>query len=616
MGLWNRAIRCAFIALACTVLGGAGCSDSAGSGTYYGYFWLARTADSRVLFSKTTGLITAEPSFATTVHVTLYSIPEADVTIPNIQTSNTSEATVSPSSLTFTRDDFGVPQTLTITGVDDFVSDGPQTYTVSFGAIQSTDTFYAKYEIPPLTGTNSDEDSAGITVTPVAGLVVTEAATTATFSVVLNSEPVADVVIPLSVNDATEASIDKTSLTFTPANWNTPQIVTVKGVNDDLDDGNQVFTVLVQAATSADPVYNGRDASDVSGTNNDNDTTGVTVTADACGLFTYEEPGAPDTFTVRLAAEPLANVDIAVSSSDTNEALVAPATLTFTAGDWNVAQTVTVTGKDGFGGATDVAYNIVLHPASVGDALYNALGNSTVPGINLHNDTVGVAVRTTCSSLTTTEAGGTGTFYMTLRSNPAAGVVVTANSSAPTEGTVAATYTFTAGDWFVRQLVTVTGVNEFIDDGNQAYNLTFSGVSAGAYNGPLTGLVNLSNTDNDTAGLTITPVSPPLPLTTTEGGGTAQFTVKLNSEPVAGVTIVFTSNDISEGLVTAGGTLNFDNTNWSLAQTVTVTGQPDDPDGNGSTVAYGITVNLAGSTDLVYKALIIGNIAATNNDVP
>ena len=46
---------------------------------------------------------------------------------------------------------------------------------------------------------NTDNDSAGITVTPTAGLTTTEAGGTATFTVVLNTQPTADVTIALTL---------------------------------------------------------------------------------------------------------------------------------------------------------------------------------------------------------------------------------------------------------------------------------------------------------------------------------------------------------------------------------------------------------------------------------
>ncbi len=431
----------------------------------------------------------------------------------------------------------------------------------------------------------------------------------------LNSEPVADVTIPLSVDDTTEAAVAPASLVFTAANWNVAQTVTITGQNDDLDDGNQAFTVLVQAATSADPVYNGRDGTDVTGSNTDNDAVGVTVTSDACGLFTYEAAGAPTTFTVRLNSEPTADVTIPVASSNTNEATVSPANLTFTASDWDTDQTVTVTGVDGFGGAgNDVAYNVNLGAAASADGGYNGLVIASVSGINLHNDSFGVAVRSTCQDTSTSEGGGTGTFYATLRSQPTADVVVTVNSSDTTEGTIAGTYTFTNANWFTRQSVTITGVNDDIDDGDIAFSLSFTGASAdGNFNGGLTGSLNLTNVDNDSAALVITPVVPPLPLTTTEAGGTAQFTVRLATEPTAAVSVSFASTDGTEGAVTAGSPASFDNTNWNVPQTITVTGQGDDGDSSGTT-AYAISVNTGASADAVYAALVVGNISATNND--
>ena len=54
----------------------------------------------------------------------------------------------------------------------------------------------------------------------------------------------------------------------------------------------------------------------------------------------------------------------------------------------------------------------------------------------------------------------------------------------------------------------------------------------------------MTNTDNDTAGITVTPTSG---LTTTEAGGTATFTVVLNTQPTADVTIGLTSSDTTEG---------------------------------------------------------------------
>src|SRR5205085_1360966 len=151
----------------------------------------------------------------------------------------------------------------------------------------------------------------GITVTPTSGLVTTEAGGTATFTVRLTSQPTADVTIPLSSSRPTEGVPSASSLTFTAANWNTPQTVTVTGVDDSVADGDQLYTIVTGPASSADPNYGGRDAADVSLTNKDDDVAGITVTPTS-GLVTTEAGGTA-TFTVRLTSQPTADVTIPLS---------------------------------------------------------------------------------------------------------------------------------------------------------------------------------------------------------------------------------------------------------------------------------------------------------------
>ena len=102
--------------------------------------------------------------------------------------------------------------------------------------------------------TNTDNDGSGITVTPTSGLTTTEAGGTATFTVVLTSQPTADVIDRrCSTSDATEGTVSPASLTFTSANWNVAQTVTVTGVDDVLDDGDVAYTIVTAAATQRRP---------------------------------------------------------------------------------------------------------------------------------------------------------------------------------------------------------------------------------------------------------------------------------------------------------------------------------------------------------------------------
>src|SRR5438128_1473533 len=187
----------------------------------------------------------------------------------------------------------------------------------------------------------------------------------------LASQPTADVMIARSSSDLSEGTVAPASVTFTSANWNTAQTVTVTGVDDFGVDGAVAYAIVTAAATSTDGVYNGMKARDAGGRNTDNDTAGVTV-APTSGLTTTEGGGTA-TFTLALTSQPTANVTIALSSSDLTEGTVAPASVTFTSVNWSTAQTVTVTGVDDFGVDGNVAYTIVTAAATSTDGIYNGM---------------------------------------------------------------------------------------------------------------------------------------------------------------------------------------------------------------------------------------------------
>src|SRR5262249_18207717 len=97
---------------------------------------------------------------------------------------------------------------------------------------------------------------ATIVVNPTSGLTTTGRGGTARFTVVLGPQPTSDVTIGISSSDTTEGTVSPASLTFTTANWNLPQTVTVTGVDDSVQDGDIAYTIFTAAATSADTNYN------------------------------------------------------------------------------------------------------------------------------------------------------------------------------------------------------------------------------------------------------------------------------------------------------------------------------------------------------------------------
>src|SRR5439155_134145 len=152
------------------------------------------------------------------------------------------------------------------------------------------------------------------------GLVTTESGGVATFTVRLASQPTANVTVALSSSNTAEGTVAPASVTFTPANWNTAQTVTVPGVDDNVADGDIAYAIVTGAAMSTDARYSGLDPANVSATNNDNDTPGILATP-AAGLVTTEQGGSA-TFGITLKSQPVADVVIALSSSDLTEGTV------------------------------------------------------------------------------------------------------------------------------------------------------------------------------------------------------------------------------------------------------------------------------------------------------
>src|SRR6185503_2974523 len=307
-------------------------------------------------------------------------------------------------------------------------------------------------------------------VTPVAGLVTTEAAGTASFTVQLESQPTADVVIPVASSDLSEGTVSAASLTFTVADWNVPQTVTVTGVTDAVDDGDIAYTITLGAPSSSDAVYAAIDPADVAVTNTDDNTAAIDVTPTS-GLETTESGGTA-TFTVVLKSQPTGAVVIGIGSSNPYEGTAAPAALAFTAANWSVPQTVTVTGAGDLVADGAVAYSVVLDDAMSVDPNYSGMDVADVAVTNNDDDVAGIQVTPT-AGLGTTEAGGTASFTVVLTSQPTADVVVPVASTHTAEGTVSAsTLTFTPFDWHVPQTVTVTGADDAVDDGDIAYGIT------------------------------------------------------------------------------------------------------------------------------------------------
>ena len=543
----------------------------------------------------------ADDAPTATYTVVLGSQPTGSVTVT--ATGDAAVATVS-AALTFNAGNWSQPQTITVTGVEDDI-DNPadQRIATITHAVSGDDSDYNE-EIPAnVAVTVRDNDTRSVTIS-TDNVTVTEAegpGHTTTYAVQLTSEPTGNVTVNLTNSDPAVATISPVTLTFTPTGatqWDVPQVVTVTGVNDDVDNDGR-STTISHAVSGAD--YEDITAEPVTVALVDDDAKGVTISTGNVTVTEAAGEGHSKTYTVQLASRPTGEVMVALSL-DTAVATVAPATLTFTAlaDNWKTPQVVTVTGADddfdNDGRSTTIAH-------AVSGADYSDVMADAVAVVLADNDGKGVTIST--GSVTVTEAEGAGrttTYTVQLASRPTGEVMVALSLDATVATVVPATLTFTAltNNWETPQTVTVTGVDDDID--RDRGTTIAHAVSGADYEGITANPVAVTLTDDDATGVTITPTQP---REAAENGGAYIYTVQLDSEPTGPVTVTATATVPAPGdaatfvaLTSTGGpaadatttTLAFTTTNWSTAQTVTVTGVNDDVDSDrGVTIIHAVS---------------------------
>jgi hypothetical protein len=585
-----------------------------------------------VVTSESGGYAINENGGSVKVDISLQRKPDSDVTVP-LSLSSTSRASISSTGLTFTKSNWNSPQTVTVNAIDNHVADGNITTQLVFGYCVSTDPAFSGYRKDSQGIVVIDDESASIVVSSTSGSTTlsgvpatSESGAKVTFTVSLASEPTANVVIPtIASSNPAEGTVDKSSLTFTPANWNTPQTVTVTGVEDQKWDGNIAYQITLANSVSSDTKYNDTIFAPISVTNIDNDIPAVIVSKP---LINLTEGGSGTTFTVMLANMPRGDVTLPVSLSSTR-ASIDKTSLTFTSTNWNTPQTVTVSTINN--SKHDGAANATIVIGSAGTE-YNSVD---APDISLTvNDDDSWSIVFGSLSRHTNENLQNATFTVRIGSQPSSDVVVnlnekySVNNGSNQEGTIDKTsLTFTSANWNTPQTVTVTGVDDEYADGNQVYQIKATTSTADTDYSGVTNTFAVTNDDNDSASLKITQYGSTSTITANSvtftgmatddmnllGSAYATWKIRLGSRPFykasasdapsdVNVTVTLTNNSThSDGVISVDGvqtnTLTFTKDNWNTDQTVTVTGSSDGT--NEGALIYTVSTGIT-TTDAVY----------------
>jgi hypothetical protein len=166
-----------------------------------------------------------------------------------LSSGNTDEATVTPSSLTFSPTNWATPQFVTVTGIDnDDVVDGAQTTPITASVNDaSSDDAWDPVVDQALDAVTTDNDVPDFSIIGV-NITVAEDLTRDSFQVALTAQPrTTDVVVLDIASDITEVEVlnSPATLTFNNADWDQPQWVILQGVPDGVPDTDEVVTVVI-----------------------------------------------------------------------------------------------------------------------------------------------------------------------------------------------------------------------------------------------------------------------------------------------------------------------------------------------------------------------------------
>ena len=516
------------------------------------------------------GAYTVSEGSTTTITVTLSADPKRTVVIPFVETilGNTTSAdySVQP-SVTFNSGE--TSQTFEFTAVQDDVDDDDESMKLAFGTIPD-----ARVSAGPTRETTvsiTDDDTAGVAIEPTALSVL--ASRSNEYAVRLDTQPTGEVSVTISGHASTDVTLDKTELTFTVGNWDDAQTVTVSAA-ENAATGRVTLAHAVSGADygsiTADPVV-----VSVVGVAGQRPT--IQVGVDSLTQTLTVPEGGSNSYTVVLGSRPTGDVSVSITGQAGTDLTLSSDTLTFTTGDWDVGQTVTVTAAEDDDAATDDVATLT-HTVSGG-----GYTSTTVPDVEVsitENDTPGLVISKDNLAVVEGDAGGT-SYTVALATKPSAGVSVSVTGHTGTDLSLdKTTLTFTTGNWNTTQTVTVKAGE---DDDGITDTATLTHTASGGDYSSVTKDLPVTVTENDTADVVLSETR----LTVTEGDAAgSSYTVALATKPSAGVSVSVTGHTGTD-LSLDKTTLTFTTGNWNTAQTVTVkAGQDDDTVSDAATLRH------------------------------
>ncbi|MCY4309508.1 MAG: hypothetical protein OXC57_14730 [Rhodobacteraceae bacterium] len=422
-----------------------------------------------------------------------------------------------------------------------------------------------------------------------------------------------------------------TAQTLSFAAGDTSKTIEIQTTEDSIDEADETFGVILSAPSTGTSISDGT----AIGTITDDDTRGVTVSASALTLDEIDDGSTQGTtenegtYTIKLNTEPTADVTITPTVPNGAPFTISPTTsLTFTPLNWETAQTITVTAiNDDLDNPADQREATITHTLVAADG-------SDYSGVSVSDVTITVTDDDAEPSFAIADAEATegDPITFTVNRNGASGAAVsvqwttsttggtyTAASSDFTAQTTAQTLSFAAGD--TSKTIEIQTTEDSIDEADETFGVILSAPSTGTSISDGTAIGTI--TDDDTRGVTVSASALTLDEIddgstqgTTENEGT--YTIKLNTEPTADVTITPTVPNGAPFTISPTTSLTFTPLNWETAQTITVTAINDDLDNPADQREATITHTLVAADGSDYSGVSVSDvtITVTDDDIP
>lgn len=409
--------------------------------------------------------------------------PKSGVII-TIKSDHDDRLLISKSSLTFTSSNWNTDQTITFTAVDDHIANGDLNFSITINSSSADSRFNDIKNIVQVKIKDNDEvgiiyDDSSITLNEGQSVV-------RTFK--LKSQPLANVILNISSDHDDKLTISSKQLIFTSSNWNINQSVTFTSIDDNIASGDLSFNVKIKPS-STDVLYNNISENTIPITIKDDDLAGIIYDSTSVIL----DEGQSTTRTFRLKSQPVSNVTLNINSNNSSRLSISKSSLTFTASNWNIDQSVTFTSIDNSIADGDVTVSVTIKSTS-SDINYNNLSSGFAITIK-DNDASGIIADTTPVTIT---EGQYITRTFKLKSQPKSNATLNISSNNNSRLSITPqSLTFTPSNWNTTQSVRFTAIDDNIVNGNVDVVISIKSSSTdNAYNN-LTSTYTITVKDND-----------------------------------------------------------------------------------------------------------------------